>query len=282
MVYFFIVILFGLGDGWEYVIGYVICGGLCWLYVFKGFPDMWIYSINMAFCFVFGVGGVLVAFRGPELFGSPVAFFFAGFAFEILALVFLVGLFRSVFRTREKLAVSSEYTPLGIWIIIIGAYFVLCIVAGYGWVQWARGVLETRWLYFLSMLGLMYCAFYIFWVPQNQFSKALESSPKALGERVLKTVVYKDKVVKTKSLSSCPLCSEALIIESRKCPNCDEVKDFSWCGTSEVFVITCPHCSRLTSYNSPTCIVCKNPIGRRVKCKCGQSHPIADWELVDE
>jgi hypothetical protein len=73
-----------------------------------------------------------------------------------------------------------------------------------------------------------------------------------------------------------------LIIEKRKCPDCSETREFSWCALSEVFVISCPHCGRLSSYNAPRCMICHNPIGKKIKSKCGGSHRISSWELVEE
>jgi len=47
-LYFFAGVLFGLGDGGIYIVGWLICGILSWIFVYKGFPDMWIYSFHLA------------------------------------------------------------------------------------------------------------------------------------------------------------------------------------------------------------------------------------------
>jgi hypothetical protein len=281
-LYFFAGVLFGLGDGLIYIIGWVVCGILSWIFVYKGFPDMWIYTFHLAFSYMIATFGLIVAFAFPVWFGNKFLFFLAGITLQLPAIILLVVLFRSVFKIREEMALVSKYIPLGIWTINLAGFYFTSLIAALLWVFWARGTINTLIPYILAMGAVSYCTFYIMWAPQKHFREVMETRLTMLGSKMLKSVAPRGKIAKPKKVTACPLCSDPLIIEKRRCPSCDEKREFSWCHLSEVFVISCPHCGRLTSYNSRRCMVCHNPIGRKIKCKCGGSFPIADWELVEE
>jgi len=275
-------ILFGLGNGPIYIIGWAVFGALSVVFVYKGFPDMWIYTLNLGFAYIFAGAGVIVMFAFPLWFGNTFLFFIAGVLLQIPALIFLIVLFRSVTKIREEMALVSKYIPLGLWTIVVAGFYFSSLMANVFWAIWAKGVINTRVPYVLTMAIVTYCTFYILWVPQRHFREVMETRITKLSSKMLKTVIPRGKIVRPKKIKECPLCSDPLIIENRKCPDCSETREFSWCALSEVFVISCPHCGRLTSYNSPRCMICHNPIGRRIKCKCGGAFPISDWELVEE
>ena len=278
MGYFLLGTAFGLGAGWEFTVGWLVCGILSWIFTYKGFPDMWAYSIPMALCYIFVIAGVYVALRIPDIWGHPVMFFFGGASFVLMGAAFLIFIIRSVIKIREEMSMTAKYTPLGIWAIAVTVFFVCSILAGIGWVEWARGVFSTRALYIAAQFGVTYSVFYMFWLPQKQFREVMQTRPSRLGSKLLKRVVPTSTVVRQKKVSKCPMCSDPLVIEQRKCPQCDEVKDFTWCANSEAFIILCPHCGRQTTY-SPNCMVCKNPVSMKIRSRCGGSFPVSEWEL---
>ena len=97
-IYFVAGVIFGtLGGEWYHIAGWLICGIFSWIFVYKGFPDMWIYSFHLAFAYIVSGIGVIVMFALPQWFGNGFLFGVAGLLIQIPSIILLILLFDLLF-----------------------------------------------------------------------------------------------------------------------------------------------------------------------------------------
>jgi len=236
---------------------WVILIGASLAMIFMAFPHVWMYVFWFGFVYALAFAGSLLIFVYSE---GAFYYTFSGLIVEGAAAYVMMILVNRTKRLRDS-ADDEYYTPLGIWMLAIVAFFVLANLSIVSWIGWAyRGWTVVP---YLAMEVLLVASLiYLMWVPEH-FSWGVSGTSIAKAE-------------------SCPACGSDLDVELRICPECGEAQSARWCPVSEEFVVRCPHCKELTTYGREACPLCGKGLLPAFKCKkCKKSSDLREWKLAE-
>lgn len=300
IVFFLTALGFGMGfgtlSGYVPTILWILFGGITLACISQAFPDAWNYIFWLAGIYGATVGGTL-CLLGLKLISSPL-FTALGVFLIIVALAIVIYLILHIKSIRDEISGVIEradknhiehevsYVPLGFWTISVLLFFVFSICSILGWARWAIDH-QNLGIYIFSEVMVLSLGLYILWVPQTKFEWGFERlalEPEIISSPKSKLVIpipriFEDKTAPETTSNICPICNSNLIQDKRTCAKCGTAKTFSWCKTSETYIINCPVCNKSTSYSRDECMKCGKPFSKLIECQCGTKKPIKDWKL---
>jgi hypothetical protein len=180
---------------------------------------------------------------------------------ELVALFILINLLRKTIRLRNSTA-DNYYTPIGIWTIVLFAFYILSNLSIYCWYTWAIGDTSLNG-YIAAEILLILMFGYLLWVPEN------------FGwEDILTAIAIEDG-----GKRKCPICNGALKRELKACPKCGKQKAFLWCPRCEQYEVRCHSCNKLTHYGEGKCHNCDEELGKNIICgNCSARAGLSQWK----
>jgi len=260
--------------------GWVIFAVFGFAVMYFAFPHMWVYGLWLAGIWGGSVFGLqLIMLGGERLFARYWAAAGIGLLMELAAL-FLV--YTLLMRIRIARAVLESRAPLGLWLLVVFAFFILCNLSGAGLAIWsAGGSVAALGLYGMSEAMVAVSAVYICWAPEEAVWSAAgtaaapaEATTGSASGGLLRMMGGRKEAPAPKV---CPACGANLKGARLKCPNCDETSLIQWCAASESYVAACPACSSLTLTSARQCIKCGAPFPGLPCPACGKVSAVREW-----
>lgn len=246
----------------------------------------WRYAFWFAGAYVCQLIGVTIYLFSD----SPGALEFLLAAFMVfLSFAILFSFIWRVKDLRDMLLADTriviEYTPLGLWtlqILAAGAFLMASLIAFLQWTE-EGGDLTYYLLYQVVFYGTLLYSFALpeklAYVLENQVPEELRRT-KEFTPSVRKKALREAK--KEIPMDTCPLCGSHLMSERRTCPSCGASFNFTWCPTSEEYIIHCPYCNLLTPYGRERCIHCERDLRTSIRCPtCEVETPLSEWPAVE-
>ena len=110
--------------------GWAVFALLALAVMYFAFPHMWVYGLWLAGIWAASVIGLqLLLLGGERLFANQWAAAGIGLLMELAALFLIYTL---LLRIRIARSVLESRSPLGLWLLAVWAFFVLCILSGAG------------------------------------------------------------------------------------------------------------------------------------------------------
>jgi len=258
--------------------GWVVFALLGFAVMYFAFPHMWIYGLWLAGIWGASVVGLqLILLGGERLFARYWAAAGIGLLMELAALFLIYTL---LMRIRIARSVLESRAPLGLWLLVVLAFFVLCNLSGVGLALWsAGGSTGALGLYGISEAMVALAAVYICWAPEEAVwsaagtASATPAEPPAAGG-LLRLMGGRKEAPAPKA---CPACGAKLKGVRLKCPSCGEPSEVQWCAASESYVASCPACSASTLTSERRCIKCGAPFPGLACPSCGKASPAREW-----
>lgn len=255
------------------------CLGLAMMYF--AFPHMWVYSLWLAGIWGASVFGLqLIVLGGERLFARYWAAAGIGLLME-LAAIFLV--YALLMRIRIARAVLESRAPLGLWLLVVVAFFFLCNLSGAGLALWsAKGSTAALGLYAVSEAMVALAAVYICWAPEEAVwsasgtASAPANAPSAAAPGVLLKMMGGRKEAPAPNV--CPACGAVLKGVRLKCPLCGQPSEVQWCAASESYVSPCPACRTPAVVSEGRCIKCGAPLPGLHCQACGRTSAVRGWQ----
>lgn len=291
IIYLLLALVFSMGDGPVFSIGWFLCGliGLAMLY--KLTPRFFFLGIWLIIVYILTFIGSIVKFKYSEISGS---WFLSILGYMILIGAFIMLLYLVLFvkERRDQYARESEYVPIGLWFIFTIAFFWSSLFSIIGWIRWSDGMVGTPllniFLYFMAGTVMLITLIFVITFPEERFKTAYddlaptESMIKSLRSFIMTATGRKlkidDSVRNIKDIKPCPLCGRGLSREIKKCPTCDTPRFFYWCDTSSDHFVRCPNCTEMTPIGRDRCVHCSTKIINKIRCSnCNSIHEIYRW-----
>jgi predicted RNA-binding Zn-ribbon protein involved in translation (DUF1610 family) len=261
--------------------GWVVFALLALGVMYFAFPHMWVYGLWLAGIWAASVFGLqLIMLGGEKLFARYWAAAGIGLLMELGAL-FLV--YTLLMRVRIARSVLESRSPLGLWLLVVLAFFVLCNISGAGLALWSSGGSPAALgLYGISESALALSAVYICWAPEEAVWSASGKAPAPeAGEQaaepaggLLKKIGGRKEATVPKA---CPACGAKLRAVRLKCPSCGKESEVMWCAASESYVSACPSCGAPTLTSEDRCLKCNAPYPGLACQSCGKASPAREW-----
>lgn len=263
--------------------GWVIFSALALAVMYFAFPHMWVYGLWLAGIWGVSVFGLqLILLGGERLFARTWAATGIGLLMELAAL-FLV--YTLLMRIRIARSVLESRAPLGLWLLAVIAFFVLCLLSGTGLAFWtAGGSSAALGLYGVSEAVLALAAVYICWAPEEAVWSSAGSAreaPSAGPEEGLRPLL---KIIEGRreaaAAEDCPACGARLRPARLDCPSCGRASEVQWCAASESYVGHCPSCGAATLASQEKCIRCGAAYPGLLCPSCGKASPARRWRAA--
>lgn len=221
-------------------------------FIYKAFPDVWQFSLNIVLIYSFGgFGGFLLA-RGEFLY------YIIGGILEVIAVYSIFSFRRKVILLREKL---KKDTPIGLWFLSLFLFFGLAN---------------------LSLIDIS------FWIDKKFSAIPYLNAYIGIEIIIILLILYnllflqrklvRGKVVKKIVYEKCPLCKTNMVKESLICPNCNNEEEIYWCLVREHYIVKCVNCNKKTPIGK-SCIHCGKEIPKDLTCdNCKKSFHISAWK----
>jgi predicted RNA-binding Zn-ribbon protein involved in translation (DUF1610 family) len=261
--------------------GWLVFALLALAVMYFAFPHMWAYGLWLAGIWGASVFGMqLILLGGERLFARYWAAAGIGLLMELGAL-FLV--YTLLMRVRIARSVLESRGPLGLWLLAVVAFFVLCNLSGAGLALWsAGGSPAALGLYALSEALLALSAVYICWAPEEAVWSSAGKAPAPEAEEqmaepaggLLKKIGGRKEAPAPKA---CPACGAKLRAVRLKCPSCGAEAEVLWCAASESYVALCPACNAPTLTSEERCLKCGAPYPGPACPSCGKASPAREW-----
>lgn len=291
-LFLFFSLLFSMGNGIIYSIGWISMGLMGLTLLYKRVPRFFFISLWLGLIYILIFTGVNLSFNYSDRFGS---WFMGILGYSILAGSFILVLYLIIYikDKRDEYALEGEYVPIGLFFLFVIAFFWTSFFAIIGWVRWAdynfgHPALYKA-LYFTAELILIPIFVHIITFPEDKFRSPVTETEigsgtiinqlkdffrSATGNRLKED----EKVRKVDIDISCPLCNNPLERNTRDCPTCGTKRFFYWCGRSEEYFVRCPNCRNLTPLGRQRCIHCSIKMSSKVKCsRCNSIHRVSEW-----
>ena len=262
--------------------GWAVFALLALAVMYFAFPHMWFYGLWLAGIWGASVFGLqLLLLGGERLFANYWAAAGIGLLME-LAAIFLI--YTLLMRIRIARSVLESRAPLGLWLLVVLSFFVLCVSSGAGLALWsAGGHPAALGLYGISESLLSLAAVYICWAPEESVwsgagTAKAEQAPAAPlespGGGLLKRMAARKEAAAPKV---CPACGAGLKGVPLRCPSCGKASEVLWCAASESYVAPCPACNAPTLTSERQCIRCGAPSPGLSCPSCGKASPAREW-----
>ena len=262
--------------------GWAVFALLALAVMYFAFPHMWVYGLWLAGIWGASVFGLqLLLLGGERLFANYWAAAGIGLLMELAAIFLIYAL---LMRVRIARSVLESRAPLGLWLLVVIAFFILCVFSGVGLALWsAGGYPAALGLYGISESLLAMAAVYICWAPEESVwsragtapSEAAPATPlESPGGGLLKRMAARKEAAPPKV---CPACGARLKGVPLRCPSCGKATEVLWCASSESYVAPCPACNAQTLSSEPQCIKCGVPFQGLSCPSCGKASPAREW-----
>jgi hypothetical protein len=244
------------------------------------FPNMWPYSILLYASYgILTFGVILIAFWYDALntYGISIPIVL-GIFFIIAAFYMAFHIVQSVKKTRDMVAKSGEYIPLGFWSIGVMLFWGFSLLSVFSWSLWVDSGGGEIQIYMVLEPLIAFLLVYILYVPERSLDWTMEDLPESPATKFIsdKTKNLRKKVPKMRTV--CPECGTKLKIEKKVCPSCNSTQNFGWCVKSEAYVLPCANCGSMALYGKETCDKCSKELADNVVCNnCSESFPVKEW-----
>jgi len=260
--------------------GWLLFAALALAVMYFAFPHMWVYGLWLSGIWGATVFGLqLVMLGGERLFARYWAAAGIGLLM-VLAALFLV--YTLLMRVRIARSVLESRAPLGLWLLSVLAFFLLCLLSGAGLALWTGGGSPAALgLHGASEVLLGLLAVYICWAPEDAVWSAAGSAREPPAEEaeaasgpLLKRMGGRREAPVP---ATCPACEGRLRTVRLACPSCGAASDALWCAASESYVAPCPSCGAPTLTADDRCLKCRAPYPGPSCPSCGKTSPARDW-----
>lgn len=254
-------------------IGALVC-------IYFAFPNMWPYSILLYTSYGILTFGVILAafwYDAFTTFGISIPIIL-GIFFVLTAFYLAFHIVQSVKRTRDTVAKSGDYLPLGFWSIGVILFWGLSLASILSWSLWINSGGNEILIYTVFEPIIAFLLVYILFLPDRNLDWTQEGLPESPATKFIsdKAMTLKKKVPKLRN--QCPECGTKLKIEKKVCPSCSGSQNFGWCVKSEAYVLPCANCGNMALYGKETCSKCSKELSESVKCNsCNEAFPVKQW-----